>query len=50
MPKIARNQEGTMKKSPKSAAKPAKKAPKHKKLAMSKSLVGVVTVNDISPV
>ena len=38
-----------MKKSPKSA-KPAKKAPKHKKLATSKSLVGVVTVNDISPV
>lgn len=38
-----------MKKTPKSA-KPAKKSPKHKKLATSKSLVGVVTVNDISPV
>lgn len=36
-------------------AKPAKKAtktpaPKAKKLAHSKSLVGVVTVNDVSPV
>jgi hypothetical protein len=31
-------------------AKSEKKAPKPKKLAHSKSLVGVVTVNDVGPV
>ena len=37
-------------KTPPKAVKKIKKPPKTKKLANSKTLIGIVTVNDISPI